>query len=108
MASKFGTLLQTIRHDYDAGADGNVTTAAFTELDAALDEHVSEIEIFDSSGQDLFLAYADAGNEVAWLRIFPGGNDRGPAMMSKGVRLAIKAVSANATGGVLLINLWGR
>jgi len=104
MSKRAGTLLQTIRNDYTGT---NVLTSAFVQLDAILDGHVSEIEIFDSSGQTLQLAYGAASSEVLWMFIFPGGNDRGLALLPKGVRLSIKAISGNATTGELVINLWG-
>jgi hypothetical protein len=69
---------------------------------------MSEIEIFDSSGQTMELSYGPAaGSEANLLYIVPGGNGRMPLTLAKGARLAIQAVSGNATGGELIINLWG-
>lgn len=96
--------VQILRNDYSST---NVTTAAYVELVAALSNNVSEVEIFDSSGETLVLALADAGNEADEFYIIPGGNGRMKALLPKGARLSIKAISGNATTGELIINMWG-
>lgn len=104
MAAKPGTLIQTIRNVYSGT---NVTTSAYVELSSSLSYDVGEFDIFDSSGQTLVLAYGPAGSEVDWMFIMPGGNGRGKCHLPDGVRLSIKAVSATASTGDLLINIWG-
>jgi hypothetical protein len=97
-----GIIVQRIANAY---ASTNVTTSAYVELDAALDENSRYAEIFDSSGSLLKLAIGAAGSEVDILDIIPGGNGLVPLKLPKGARLAIKAVDASATTGRLNINL---
>lgn len=99
------TALAKARHDYSGG---NVTTGAYTELVADVGAtQVQEIEIFDSSGQTLFLAVGAAASEVDQIYIVPGGNGRIPLQIAANARLSIKAVSANATAGEIVVNLYG-
>lgn len=102
-AGKGSVPVQHIRNDYSST---NVTTSAYVELDSALDGDVSELEIFDSSGQTLVLAIGAAGSEQDQFYIPPGGLERQTSLLSSGQRLSIKAVSANATTGELIINMW--
>ena len=85
----------------------SVTTSAYTQLIASVTSTVKEIEIFDSSGESLVLALGAAGSEVNKIYVFPGGNGRIPIQIAIGQRLSIKAISANATSGELLINFYG-
>ena len=103
MSDNANKLIQKITHAHSTP----VTTAAYTELDAALDSDVKAMEIFDNSGETLILAYGAAGSEVVHLYIMPGGNGRIPIHFPKGVRLAVKAVSADTASGNLYINVWG-
>lgn len=96
--------LQLMRHDYSST---NVTTSAYVELDAALDADTKSVDIFDSSGETMILAYGPAGGEEDLMYIMPGGNGRADILIPKGVRLAVKAASGNATAGELTINFWG-
>lgn len=99
-----GVVVQTLRHDFSST---NVTTSAYVELAAALNEEVAGAEIFNSSGETLIAAIGAASSEQDSFYILPGGNDRGALKIPKGARLAIKAVSANATSGELTINFFG-
>lgn len=92
-----------VRNDY---ASVSVTTAAFTQLVASLTSAATEIEIFDSSGQTLALAFGAAASETIQINIFPGGNGRIPLSIPAGTRVSIKAVSANATVGEININFY--
>lgn len=92
-----------IRNDYSST---NVTTGAYVELIASTANAVKEIEIFDSSGETLKLALGAAASEVDKLLIVPGGNERVPFQMAAGSRLSVRAVSANATTGELIINFY--
>ncbi len=94
-----------IRYDYAV----NVTTGAWVQLDASLDAACSYIEIFDSSGQTMELGIGASGSESSLpFYIFPGGN--APQLVAcplpAGCRLAVKAVSGNATTGELTINFY--
>lgn len=95
--------IQRIRNDYSST---NVTTSAYVELDAALDGDITELEIFDSSGETLVLAIGASGSEVDQIYIMPGGNGKIECLLSKGARLAVKAVSGDATTGELTMNLY--
>jgi hypothetical protein len=84
----------------------NVTTAAYVQLVASTTLPTSSMEIFDSSGQTLKIAFGSAGNEVDQFQITPGGNERIPVLIPVGTRVSIKAISANATTGELDINFY--
>lgn len=91
------------RHNYQSTS---VTTAAYVELIASTAEAVTTLYVFDSSGQTLVLATGEAGSEVdqPWY-IVPGGNDTvSVTTIPAGTRLSIKAVSATANKGELVIN----
>jgi hypothetical protein len=86
----------------------NVTTGAWTQLLASVGATaIKEIEIFDSSGEILELAFGAAGSESVKSYIIPGGNGRIPLQIPAGTRLSIKAVSATANSGVIVVNLYG-
>ena len=84
----------------------SVTTAAYTQVIASTSAAINEVEIFDSSGQTLAFSVGAAGSEVIQLYIFPGGNGRVPLYIPIGSRVAIQAVSANATAGEIDINFY--
>ena len=84
----------------------NVTTGAFVELKAAVAQDAEFIEIFDSSGQTLELAFGGSGSEVVQFRIFPGGNGQIPLTVAQSTRISLRAVSANATAGEININFY--
>jgi hypothetical protein len=86
----------------------NVTTGTWVELLASVGATaVKEIEIFDSSGETLELGVGAAASEVSKSYVFPGGNGKIPLQIAASARLAIKAVSATANSGEILINLYG-
>lgn len=93
-----------VRNSYSSTS---VTTSAYVQLVASVASAVKEIEIFDSSGESLVLALGASGSESDKVYVFPGGNGRIPMQIAVGQRLSIKAVSANATSGELLINFYG-
>jgi hypothetical protein len=92
-----------IRNDYSVS---NATTSAYLQLVASTTSAASVICIFDSSGQDLVLAVGGSGSEVDQIEIFPGGNGCEPLSIASASRVSVKAKSANATSGVLLVNLY--
>jgi hypothetical protein len=102
---------ELIRNDYTVTP---VTTAAWVELDASMmtgikktrGDHIGFVRIFDSSGQTLELGIGAAGSEARILLIEPGGNDNVPIFIPTGARLAIKAISADAVVGEIIINTW--
>lgn len=86
----------------------NVTTGAWVELLSSVGaSEIKEIEIFDSSNETLELGLGAAGSEVSQVYVFPGGNGRIPMQIAASARLAIKAVSATANSGEIVINLYG-
>lgn len=97
----------TARNNY---ASVSVTTGAWVQLVAATPvgttKSISEIEIFDSSGQTLQLGFGGAGSEVAQIYILPGGNGKIPLMVPSNTRISIKAVSATASVGEIDINFY--
>lgn len=102
LAAGGSTPVQVIRNAYGST---NVTTGAWVQLDSALDQNVSAIEVFDSSGSVLKLAIGASGSEKELpYYILPGGQGRVALLLPKGARLAIRAVDTNATSGQLVIN----
>lgn len=86
----------------------NVTTGAWVQLLSSVGAaDIKEIEIFDSSGETLELGVGAAASEVSKVYVVPGGNGRIPMQIATGTRLAIKAVSATANSGEIVINLYG-
>lgn len=103
------------RHSYaTAGAyesAGNVSTSAWTEITASLDQPASAVEIFDSSGRILKISIGTAGNEstneVPYY-IIPGGSGiLLPIEFGRTARISVKAVDAAATTGSLVFNFFG-
>lgn len=97
------SVVDDLYHDYSSG---NVTTAAYTEVSAATSGEITELEIFDSSGEVMILATGAAASEVDLLYIMPGGNGRIPVRIAAGTRLSIKAKTATASSGQLVINAY--
>lgn len=92
---------QLIRNDYSST---NVTTAAYVQLVASTSADINRLMIFDSSGQDFVLATGGAGSEVDQVQISPGGWDSPvDIFIASGTRISIKAKSATASSGILLI-----
>lgn len=85
----------------------NITTAAYVQLVASLTNDCQEIEIFDSSGQALYLATGGSGSEVNQIIITPGGNGRVKLRIAAGTRISAKAITATANSGSLYINFYG-
>jgi len=92
-----------VRNDYSSV---NVTTTAYVQLVASTTLATTLIEIFDSSGQTLYLATGGSGSEVNQLIIYPGGNGQIPFAIPAGSRVSIKAISATASVGEIDINFY--
>lgn len=84
----------------------NVTTAAYVQLVASTTSATNLIEIFDSSGQTMILGVGAAASEVVQLYIIPGGNGQVPLSIPAGSRVAIKAQTATASSGYIVINFY--
>ena len=83
-----------------------VTTAAYVELVASTPEDIDNLEIFDSSGQSLYLAIGAVGLEEDKCLIIPGGNGRIPFSIPSGSRISAKALTDDADVGYLVINFY--
>lgn len=85
----------------------NVTTAAYVELIASTTALTKKLQIFDSSGQTLYLALGAAASEVDKLIIVPGGNGDIQVSIPASTRISLKAISATANTGEIVVNLLG-
>lgn len=92
-----------IRNDYSSV---NVTTAAYVQLVASTGSTINKIEIFDSSGQTLKIAFGAAASEVDKFLVFPGGNGPIDINIPASTRVSIRAVSADATVGEIDVNFY--
>lgn len=93
---------ETIYNDYSSTA---VTTGAWVQLVAATAQKAVKLQIFDSSGEVLELGTGAAAAETRKLLITPGGNGSIDVQIAAGTRLSVRAVSANASTGLLAINV---
>lgn len=93
--------VEIVRNDYTSV---NVTTAAYVQLVASTAGMINLLDIFDSSGQTLVLAFGAAASEVDQFNIYPGGNGKVPITIPAATRISIKAVSATASTGEIDIN----
>lgn len=81
-----------------------VTTAAYVTVNASTAAQSTILYIFDSSGQGLYLATGGAGSEVDQVFIPPGGWGAGIEItVAAGTRVSVKAVTATANAGFLMI-----
>lgn len=100
--------VQTVTLDTSGG---NITTSAWKQLlTAALNLRAcSEIEVFNPSGSSVQIAIGGAGSEVAYpFTILPGGTPGPvPFEIPGGQRISCKAIDANITSGLFVINFYG-
>lgn len=90
-----------IRNDYTSTS---VTTGAYVQLVASTSAAINLLDIFDSSGETLVFAVGAAAAEVDQFYISPGGNGRIELAIPAASRLSVKAISATASVGELIIN----
>lgn len=84
-----------------------ITTAAYVQLSSALPNACSGLEVQNTSAKSIQLAIGGAGSEVVFYAVAPGVNTvLFPHELRKGVRLAAKAVTADASTGALIINFF--
>lgn len=94
--------VQLIYNDYSVTG---VTTGSYVELVSDTGStQINHLSIFDSSGENLVLAIGASGSEVDQLQIFRGGNGREDLVIPANSRISVKALSANASVGELVIN----
>lgn len=91
------------RNEYSVNS---VDTSTYYELVAATASAYSAVEIFDSSGQTMVLAFGATGFEIDQFLIFPGGNGRLTFTVPSGSRVTVKAISATASAGEICINFY--
>lgn len=92
---------ESVRVDYGVTP---VTTGAWVELVASTAAQIQYLDIYDSSGQTMELGVGGVGSEVRAFYVYPGGNGRIRFTINAGIRVAIRAVSANATVGEFIYN----
>lgn len=97
------TSVEQAIHDYAASP---VLSSAYVQLIAATSGPATELEVFDSSGRTLKLAFGAPGSEVDQFLIFPGGNGQLPLTVPSGTRISIEAVSISASAGEIDVNLY--
>lgn len=91
---------------YNDYSSGNITTAAYTQLIASTSSAGQMLEIFDSSGQAMILAFGAGGAEVDQFYVPPGGGSFQIAVPAS-TRISYKAKTATASSGYLLLNVLG-
>lgn len=96
----------TVQYLYNDYTSTNVTTSAYVQLTAATLGEVNKIEVFDSSGEAIILGFGSAGSEVEQALIIPGGNGPMDLYIPYGTRIAVKAKTALANSGFLIINMY--
>lgn len=100
-ATRVGSVSENIRSDHSIT---NVTTTGWVELVASTSSDIAEFYIFDSSGETLQLGTGVSGSESALFNIIPGGYSHPVEVnVPAGSRLAVRAVSNDATLGELTI-----
>ena len=91
---------------HNAYVSTNITTGAYVQLVASTTTATNSIEIYDTSGQILYLATGGVGSEVNLLIIPQGGNGLIPVAIPAGTRISAKAITATANSGYLDIDFW--
>ena len=95
------TSVEIVRNDYSST---NVTTGAYVELIASTSGEINRLHIFDSSGEIMILATGAAASETDIFYIEPGGPGPVDVNIPAGTRVSVRALSADATLGDLVIN----
>lgn len=106
VANPGGALTSVEGPYYNDYSSTSVTTAAYTQIIASTAADIQRIQIADTSGQVVILATGAAASEVDILYIGRGGDDFNIAIPS-GTRLSIKALTADADIGDIVINFLG-
>ncbi len=104
---EIGVPVQRIRNAFATTA---VTTGAWVELDASLNNQSEILEIFNSSTSILEFSTGASGAEASHIipmYVLPsGGNGRIRMNLGKNTRLTVRAVDANASAGELILNFF--
>lgn len=91
------------RHNYE---DENVTTGAWFELFDETPDSAQALHVFDGSGEVMELGTGAPGEEESLMLIPPGGQGFLDLTLFFRTRLVIRAVSANAVKGELVLNFF--
>lgn len=91
---------------YNVYSSVNVTTSAYVQLVASTTSAVRQLQIFDSSGQAMIIATGAAASEVDQIYVPPGGGVFSLAIAAS-IRVSVKALTATANTGYLLVDYLG-
>jgi hypothetical protein len=83
-----------------------ITSSAYTEILQSHSVNTNEVEIFDSSGQTIFLAIGGSGSESNKVYVLPGGNGRIPLILNVGDRISLKSAGPNVDVGEIVLNFF--
>lgn len=81
-----------------------ITTAAYTEVSSGTGFSTSEIEIDNTTGVTLIVAFGSPGGEVDTFFVFAKGLSRQAISIPAGTRISLKATGNNATYGEVNFN----
>lgn len=84
----------------------SVTTGAYQTLISSTPSNANMIEIFDSSGQTMQIAFGGIGSEVVQAIVTPGGNGQVMLFVPSSTRISIKAITGTANAGENDLNLY--
>ena len=104
---EFSLGFNTASFTHNNNTTNNITTTTYVELVTSTATESQEIELSDTSGEVLKIAFGAAGFEVDQFLVIPGGNGRIRLRIPASTRISVKAISANATSGFLCLNLFG-
>lgn len=95
--------IATVRLNYSTT---NVTTSAYVTLIDPLPESANRITVYDSSNSAMKIAVGPAGSEHDETVSPPGGSEEINQLFSKGQRISLKALDADATAGELIVSFY--
>lgn len=88
-----------------------ITTAAWAELSASLEQGACAVEIYNPSGSTIELSTGAVGEEddhIMPYTVLPGGSSiLLPYEFARGARLSAKAVDQNANTNIFIMNFLG-
>ena len=90
--------------DYIPYAGINVTTSAWSQVIASTSANINLLCITDQSGQVMELGTGAAASETRVFLIAPGFSGCIPLRIASGTRISIKAVTATANSGYLILS----
>lgn len=93
----------TIFYDYSAFP---VSQGVWGAVVASSPVATTRVDIFDSSGQAIYLGYGASTFEVEQFVIFPGGNGSMSLSTPSSTRISVKPITAAANSGFLILNFF--